>query len=429
VATKSASAQPKAPARRDPRESTRRHERFVVRAQALFFARVAFLVLGVGVFLFPDWRMALGLSGYGAVALFILAAGYSVANHLLVSRPKWGQKFTFATLIADLMLLVAVISASGGVRSPVMAAQLIFTIFFALLFPSTLALIPPLVALPVAARVDQMFAGGEHLADFFYLLWYAALDAVAVYVMVYLTGREETHTSEIARLEQELKALAVVEERNRLAREIHDGLGAALSGLIIQAEYAGSISKEPAVKQELKELKGAAEEAIDELRRALVMMRNDFQLVPALENVTTTFKSRHKINCELNLRGQAPRLSSEAQLTIFRILQESLTNIAKHAGAKKVTVGVNFAVDGLTMTVEDDGTGFDIRNTPAHHYGLINMRERARKVGGDVLIDSEPGGGGTTVTLMIHGLNGEATMEAAIPVRYTANKLVRLPNG
>jgi two-component system sensor histidine kinase DegS len=406
--------------KRDPREATRRHERFMVRAQALFLARIAFIILGVGVLLVPDWRAAVGAEGYGTLAWFTLVVGYSVANYYLVRRPKLAVRFTFATLCLDLVLLVFLIMASGGMRSPVMAAQLIFTIFFALLFPSTLALIPPLLALPLAGRVDLMLSH-EQWQDFFYLLWYAALDAVAVYVMVYLTGREEAQTDEIASLEQELKTLAVVEERNRLAREIHDGLGAALSGLIIQAEYAANISKEPLVKAEIKELKGAAEEAIDELRRALTMMRNDFQLIPALENMVNTFKSRHKVPAELALRGAPPRLSNETQLTIFRIMQESLTNIAKHAGARQVRVSVTFTVDGLSMTIADDGKGFDIRNTPVHHYGLINMRERARKVGGDVLIDSEPGEG-TTITLVIRGLNGEATMEAAIPVRYTAQK-------
>ena len=387
---------PAAPTRRDPRELARRHERFVVRAQALFFARVAFLILGIGVALVPEWRGAVGATGALSVVLYLAAVGYSVANYFLLRRQRWGQRITFGTLCLDLTLLVLIISATGGIRSPVMAAQLIFTIFFALLFPSTMALIPPLLALPVAARVDLVVTG-EAPGDLFYVLWYAALDAIAVYVMVYLTGREEVQTTEIAKLEQELKALAVVEERNRLAREIHDGLGAALSGVIIQAEYAGTLTKDPEVKAEIRELKGAAEEAIDELRRALTMMRNDFQLVPALENVCATFKARHKLPCELKLKGQPPRLSNEAQLTIFRILQESLTNIAKHAQAQTVTISVQFTVDGLNMVITDDGKGFDLRNTPAHHYGLINMRERARKVGGDVLIDSEPGAG-TTVT-------------------------------
>ena len=392
----------------------------MVRAQALFLARIAFIVLAVGVMLVREWRTALGVTAWMVMAWFVVVVGYSVANFFLVRRPRVAPWFTFATLCADLLMLVFLIAVSGGVKSPVMAAQLIFCIFFALLYPSSLALLPPLLALPVAARVDLMLSG-EQWADFFYLIWYAALDAVAVYVMVYLTGREENQTTEIARLEQELKALAVLEERNRLAREIHDGLGAALSGLIIQAEYATTLSREPAVKAELKELKGAAEEAIDELRRALTMMRNDFQLIPALENVVSTFKSRHRLPCELALRGTPPRLPNEAQLTIFRILQESLTNIAKHAQPKTVKVSVTFTVDGLSMSITDDGKGFDMRNTPVHHYGLINMRERARKVGGDVLIDSEPGRG-TTVALVIRGLTGEATMEAAIPVRYTAQK-------
>src|SRR5690349_10771728 len=122
--------------RRDPRENTRRHERFQVRAQALFLARVAFLTLGVGVMLVPDWRTAVGVSGWGSFIWFLIVVGYSAANFFVVRRkPKHAIRVTFVTLCADLLLLVYLIAASGGVRSPVMAAQLIYSIFFALLFP------------------------------------------------------------------------------------------------------------------------------------------------------------------------------------------------------------------------------------------------------------------------------------------------------
>ena len=151
-------SQPKAPTqtkpvpRRDPRENTRRLERFLVRAQALFFARIAFLVLGAGVALLPDWRGVVGAKGWLGLAWFILALGYSLANYyVLKKKPKYGQRVTFGTLSLDLILLVVLIANSGGVRSPVMAAQLIFTIFFALLFPSPMALLPPLLGFePVA---------------------------------------------------------------------------------------------------------------------------------------------------------------------------------------------------------------------------------------------------------------------------------------
>src|SRR5690606_14995963 len=144
-------------------------------------------------------------------------------------------------------------------------------------------------------------------------------------------------------LESELKKLAVVEERNRLARDIHDGLGAALSGLIIQSEYLLTLARgDEVVKREVGELKVAAEEAIDEVRRALSMMRDEFELMPQLENACTVFTTRFRIPVDLDIGGDPPPLSDEQKLTLFRIMQECLTNTAKHAEAKQVNVKVRF---------------------------------------------------------------------------------------
>jgi signal transduction histidine kinase len=95
--------------------------------------------------------------------------------------------------------------------------------------------------------------------------------------------------------------------------------------------------------------------------------------------------------------------AEEQELTVFRILQECLTNIAKHAQPTKVVVKVDFAKDRISLDIIDDGKGFDVTKTPKNHYGLINMKERARKANGEVGIDSAPGKG-TTVKLSIRPL-------------------------
>jgi signal transduction histidine kinase len=222
-----------------------------------------------------------------------------------------------------------------------------------------------------------------------------------VYVIVYFTSREEKAQREILELEQTLKKLAVVEERNRLARDIHDGLGASLSGVIIQAEYLLTLSKgNDKLEPEVRELKVGAEEAIDEVRRAVSMMRDDFVLVPQLENMCTTFTARHRVPVDIVFEGEPAPLSEEQELAIFRILQECLTNIAKHAEAKQVRVKVQFAPDVLAMDIVDDGRGFDPARTPRNHYGLIHLKERARKAHGEIAIESQPGAG-TRVRLTI----------------------------
>jgi two-component system sensor histidine kinase DegS len=161
--------------------------------------------------------------------------------------------------------------------------------------------------------------------------------------------------------------------------------------------------KEPELHGEVKELKTGAEEAIDEVRRAVSMWRDDFLLVPQLENMCTTYTARHKLPIELVVSGTPFECAEEQELTLFRILQECLTNIAKHAAPTKVRVDVRFEAERIGMDIVDDGRGFDVTKTPRNHYGLINMRERARKASGEVQIDSAPGKG-TAVRLVVRPL-------------------------
>jgi signal transduction histidine kinase len=368
------------------REVLRLRERYLTRATAVFYARIALLVLGLGTLLIPSWKRAFNIEGALPWVLFVAAFVWAIGCQTVAAHAVHGRRVMFVTLILDLAVLLAVIAGSGGLESPAMAVQLLFTIFFALLFPSPIAIVPPLLVLPAVILASQLMPNSPPLS---------------VEVIVYLTSREEQQTREIVALEQSLKNMAIVEERNRIARDIHDGLGASLSGVIIQAEYLLTLTKkEEDLQSEVRELKTGAEEAIDEVRRAVSMWRDDFQLVPQLENTCTTFTSRHKVPVELKVHGEAPRLPEAQELGVFRILQECLTNIAKHAHASRVNVEVRFGTEEIALEIVDDGAGFDPQKTPKNHYGLINMRERAKKAGGEVSIDSAPGKG-TRVRLTV----------------------------
>ncbi|OGQ18562.1 MAG: hypothetical protein A2138_12285 [Deltaproteobacteria bacterium RBG_16_71_12] len=360
------------------------------------------LTLGLGALVIPSWNRAFALSGPVPWVLFVAGLVWAIACQTMAAHAAHGRRVMFVTLILDLAVLLALIVRSGGLESPAMGVQLLFTIFFALLFPKPVAIVPPLLMLPAVILASQLLPGSPPLAvEVMRLAWLAALNGVAVYVIVYLTSREEQQTREIVALEHSLKDMAIVEERNRIARDIHDGLGASLSGVIIQAEYLLTLTKKDEdLQTEVRELKTGAEEAIDEVRRAVSMWRDDFQLVPQLENTCTTFTSRHKVPVELVVHGEAQKLPEAQELGIFRILQECLTNIAKHAKATRVDVSVSFAPDEIALQIADDGAGFDPNKTPKNHYGLINMKERAKKAGGEVSIDSAPGQG-TRVRLTV----------------------------
>ena len=372
-------------------------DRFVARARALFYARMMFLTLGLLILGVPVWRSYFKFTEL-AFAMYLFMLMYSVANYLVLANAKAGRIVTYITLCLDLFVMVVVVvkpQVAGGLQNPLLATQLLFTTLFAILYPKPLAILPPLLALPITTRIDQLLDRSPTAIEVLTLLWYLALNFIIIYVLVYLNEREVSAHREVVELQGDLKELAVIEERNRLAREIHDGLGASLSSLIIQAEYLGQIAGDNVpLQNEIAELRASAEESIDELRRSLQMMREDFDLASGVEDYVKTFRDRSKLDVKFETSGTGSgRLQPEGALAIFRVLQETLSNALKHAQAQRVEVRLHFSLDQVHLSVKDDGRGFDPNAPKAGHYGLGNMRERANKVGAEVIIDSAPGKG------------------------------------
>lgn len=378
-------------------------ERFVARARALFYARMMFLGLGLLIIAVPAWRMYFGTGNMFAFAAYLLMLMYSVANYMVIDHATAGRWVTYVTLCFDLVIWVWLLArpeTGGGLQSPLLATQLVFTMLFALLFPKPTAIIPPLLVLPVTIRLDQLLNRAPTAIELLTLLWYLGLNFILIYVLVYLNEREVAAHKEVVLLQSDLKELAVVEERNRLAREIHDGLGASLSSLIIQSEYLTQLTQDAKLLKEIGELKTSAEESIDELRRNLRMMREDFDLGSGLEDYVKTFRDRTQVKVSFERSGYADQIPPETQLTFFRVLQESLSNAARHAASSQINVRLALSQQVITLSVKDDGKGFDTQAKNPGHYGLINLRERALKVNGVVIIDSKPGAG-THITFQV----------------------------
>jgi len=246
-----------------------------------------------------------------------------------------------------------------------------------------------------------------------------------VYLMVYLNERDRARHRDLQRLHRTVREMAVFEERNRLAREIHDGLGGVLSSVVIQSEYllnmidgsevraklTGSSESRatllPVIRQELSDLHGAAEDSMDELRRSLRMMQENFDLVSALHDYCKLAAGRHRLEVRFTRTGRERSVGPESALALFRVLQESLTNVAKHCGrGTEVDVTLAFEPGSAALFVQDHGPGFLLPTDSSElsregHFGLENMRERATKVGGTLQLSSAPGRG-TRVELTVH---------------------------
>ena len=193
-----------------------------------------------------------------------------------------------------------------------------------------------------------------------------------------------------------------------------------MSTLIIQAEYIQRLARnDEKMSKEVTELKQQAEEAIDELRRSLTMMRRDFDLHKSLEDYCARFEERSSAECTLDVYGRRRRLPSEMQLSLFRVLQESLTNAQKHANASSVKCVLKYDGDMVSISITDDGDGFDTNAKKHGHYGLTNMLERAKKFRGTCDIQSAPGAGTRIHVTLVVPLEGSHVAMLPQPARVT----------
>jgi signal transduction histidine kinase len=183
-------------------------------------------------------------------------------------------------------------------------------------------------------------------------------------------------------------------ERRRLARELHDETGQALTSVLLGLKTAESSDDKPAAFAELRELVVAT---LQNVRRLAVELRpkalDDFGLVPALERLVETFVEATGIHVDFESQLGDERLPSEVETALYRIVQESLTNIAKHAGATRVSVLLVRRAGSATALVEDDGHGFDAEDELRGGIGLSGMRERLALLDGRLTIESTRGSG------------------------------------
>jgi len=206
---------------------------------------------------------------------------------------------------------------------------------------------------------------------------------------------------------QTLEDLAVSKERSRIAQELHDTLSHTLSGLSVQLEAMKAYwDVDPATARERLDISLAATRSgLEETRRVLMALRakplEELGLVPAIRQMAEATAAHTGLKLNVVLPDTAPVLAPEIEQCLFRVAQEAITNVMQHARAQRLTVKLEFAESDVTLTVEDDGAGFDIRNiNNEKHFGLQGMKERAQVVNGKLEIKSEPGAG-TTVKLIL----------------------------
>jgi len=249
---------------------------------------------------------------------------------------------------------------------------------------------------PIDASISQVDEGGRHY-----------------YTVILRDVTERVRAEdELRASREEIKRMALTsnrvreQEKGRVARELHDELGQSLTALKMDAAWLRENLSAPGeeLAAKLAEMQALLDGTVAATRRISADLRplvlDDLGLVAAAEWLAQNFTTRTGLPCELAI-AQGLDLDEPHATTVFRVLQESLTNIAKHAGATQVEVTLGHEDGSVVLEVRDDGAGFDPRAPrPEGSFGLAGMRDRAALLGGDVSVESAPGRG-TTIVLRI----------------------------
>jgi signal transduction histidine kinase len=236
---------------------------------------------------------------------------------------------------------------------------------------------------------------------FFSSMGVGIISAMICFYFEYLAIKDER-----LRLEEKNKELAVIEERNRIARELHDSVSQSLFGISLnlntlelilqnQPEQAGALIRQ--VKEMVEEAQREMRLMIYGLQPAVLREKGFFE---ALETLCELFGSRYQLEVISLLEGDETKIDHKTQLALYRVIQEALHNIVKHARATKAKVSLTIQEGEAVARIEDNGQGFDERQTKGSGLGLAGMKERIAALEGDFHLSAAPGEG-TTITVRV----------------------------
>jgi signal transduction histidine kinase len=198
---------------------------------------------------------------------------------------------------------------------------------------------------------------------------------------------------------------AIAEERTRIAREIHDGLAQNLSYLVLKIGVAQKLAtqgKDRELKKELNAISDQLRRDARDVRRIIFALRpvdiETLGFLAALQKFIKEFGTVHDLEIAFNVVGDCNHLPPKLETALFRLTQEALNNVRKHAQAKQVSIDLQVDQRGASLNVRDDGLGFDLQSALAAarargSVGIVQMRERAERAGGTFVIETAPGKG------------------------------------
>jgi len=234
-------------------------------------------------------------------------------------------------------------------------------------------------------------------------------------VLTYLNGGLQDLSSKINEVQQtQQMALSIIraqeEERKRVAREIHDGPAQSMANIVLRAEYCLKLlDREPEkIHDELLDLQNIVMLSLQDVRKIIFDLRpmvlDDLGLAPALKRYFAIYQEQYGLEVEFHFFGQQRRLEGAVEVALFRIIQEAVNNIRKHAKVDSALVKMEMLPNKVTVSIRDMGKGFDLKsvqnNKEQSGYGLVGISERVQLLNGEIKINTSPGKG-TSISITI----------------------------
>ena len=367
-----------------------------------FLAVYRFLAYALAVMFTQIGPSPLIMTTVPEMEIYIILAILGIYTVLRVFSPlSWRERspMTFLILGGDLLLCMVLVIYTGGLNSAFLLYSLAPIMTAALLFEERVSL--SLAAIATIALSVTHLALSQLTERWAWIMQGHNLTLLVVYTLFSFVAAVVPYRINL-NIRRRIEREAIIEERRRVAREIHDGVAQSLGYVNLKAKLVSdSLSSQNTVQAitELNEIQKVVQDTYDDIRESIDQLSAEIRnldIVPAMANYIREFGDNNGIKVQFVYPKPFPNLSPVAELQLLRISQEALTNVRRHAQATEVEVRLDNTKEVVEMIVKDNGQGFslsDLEESPPGYHGLNIIKERAETLGGELNISTAPGEG------------------------------------
>ncbi len=352
--------------------------------------------------MFTQVPLALAAPTFSTNQTIVILSVLGIYTLLKVFSPlQWRERspLTYLILAGDFLICILLVLFTNGLNSPFLLYSLTPIMTAALLFEERMALaLAALASISLSLTHITLSQFSERIT---FILQGYNLTLLIIYTLFSFVSATVPYRINL-NIRRRIERDAIIDERRRIGREIHDGVAQSLSYLNLKTKLVSEAVSSQNTQQALtglNDIQKIVQDTYEDVRDSIDQLSTEVRnlpLIPSLRSYTREFGKNNDIQVQFDVSRAFPQLSPVAELQLLRIAQEALTNVRRHASATRVTVKMENTTEAVEMTVRDNGQGFSLSNPedlPPGYHGLTIIRERAEELGGTLAISTAEGEG------------------------------------